>query len=211
MRNMASWNKIPEGNKCYRCGNEARVRERTEQRKYVCKSCWNKDYYKHAVKNDPNSQSNIIKLLSKRRTGNLTDPRNVIGDRFQLLACQWKGLKDLNKENNNYTNSIDCYDPITKLKYEVKGRTFGYDGRCVFSHLGRELNKKFDFLICFCADETGNYIERIYIFSREELIDRNSFSIIRNHIKQWYEEYRINEEELKKVNKIWKEIIKEER
>ncbi len=51
---------------------------------------------------DPNSQNNIIKSLAHRRTGNLKNPEHILADNCQECTCIWFGVKDLNKENDNY-------------------------------------------------------------------------------------------------------------
>lgn len=62
----------------------------------------------------------------------------------------------------------------------------------------------------------GKDIDRIYEFPTEELMNRSCVNVIENPMNHcgtipiipWYEKYRIiDEEELIKVNKIWKEII----
>ena len=59
-------------------------------------------------------------------------------------------------------------------------------------------------------------IERIYIFTYEDVRKRTSIAIIKNPMNSrhtcsiipWYEKYRVtDEDELKKANEIWKKII----
>ena len=73
------------------------------------------------------------------------------------------------------------------------------------SNLYIEHDKKFDILIVYCISEDGKIIERIYIFPKEEIKAIGSISIIKNPLKgiQWYEAYRVDDEEIKKVNEIW--------
>lgn len=64
-------------------------------------------------------------------------------------------------------------------------------------------------MICYCADKNGVNIERIYIFPKEEIVKRTGTKITKNPSRgeQWYEKYRVkDEEEIKKVNGIWKKI-----
>ncbi len=99
---------------------------------------------------------------------------------------------------------------------QTKGRLYDLRrGAWRFGYFEREWDKTFDHEICYCTNEDGTLIERIYIFPKEEIIKGKSIDIIKNptdawgnSITPWYEEYRIKDGEvIKKVNEIWKKII----
>lgn len=134
------------------------------------------------------------------------------------MLCIWKSFIDLNKDNDNFSSIIDCIDPKTGLYYQVKGRLY-YDFEQVWnSDIRHEYNAlkkgiKFVSLFYFCVSKDRKIVERIYEFPANELIDRTSISIYKNPTPSrgpfWYEQYRIMDEEtIKKVNDIWKDIIK---
>ena len=52
-------------------------------------------------KNCPNSRRNVLRLLASRRTGNLAEPRHILGDKCQKLTHIWLGAEDLNKSLTN--------------------------------------------------------------------------------------------------------------
>ncbi len=205
------------------CGKELvphyTMRERdkdgNETGRWICKNC-HSNY-------DPNGQWNLLRSVENRRTGNL-DPESPCGkgDKFQELTCNWRStvstipVEDLNKKLDNYNVPIDHSRDSELGIIQTRGTLYSHGkGRWSFSRLSREWNKNFDYEILYCASKDGKYIERIYIFPKEEIIKGDSIDIIknptdawRNPIIPWYEQYRIKDEEtIKKVNDIWKKII----
>ncbi len=157
----------------------------------------------------PNSQHNIIKSIANCRTGNQNpNSSSTKGDKFQELACLEFGWIDLNKDNDNYNSPIDCFDTMTGLFHQVRGRLYNSIKRWWnFAPLEGEWIKKYEDMVCYCTNKDGKIIERIYIIHNYEINGRKSITIYVNHTDQWYEQYRVkNEEELKKANEIWKEI-----
>lgn len=178
---------------------------------------------------DSNSTLNAHKLLAHRRTGNLNNSEHILGDNCQRHAYEWLGCEDLNKKNDNYCTPIDC-SPIHggisiiiggKLLNlsgkvpQIKGRRYNPIYRRWATHIYSELGKKFDILILYCISEYGNAIDRIYIFPKEEIVGITGISITEHPTDNvgdakigWYEEYRVTgEDDLKKADKIWKNII----
>jgi hypothetical protein len=157
----------------------------------------------------------VKKFLASCRTGN-QDPNssNAKGDNILELACKFYELENLNKKYNNYTTSIDCYDPKTGLYHQIQGRNYNSrDGLWFFGNFENEWGKKFENMICICKSKDGKIIERIYKFPKKEIENRTGITIIKNPTPSrgpyWYEQYRVTEEEtIKKVNEIWKEILK---
>lgn len=173
--------------------------------KYICESCHGKKKYRNGETN-----ANLIKEMSDHRTNNL-DPNSsqAKGDKFEELTSKWRGIKMLSKELDNYRLPYDHSRDSELGIIETKGRLYdpiddNWDATIFNSHI-----KEFDYLIFYCANKDGKVIERIYIFPIAEIIERGCVAIYRNPSKGlWYEKYRIIDEEIiKKINEIWKEII----
>jgi len=196
--------------------------------KWICHDCYNKDYQK----NNSNSQNNIRKSLTDRRTGNL-DPNSsqAKGDFFEDLTSLWLGVKRLSVEydkysmlpldhstipDNTFVNISGILCDLSGKIPQTKGRLFdmiyGYWNQNVTSEHG----KLYDYLIFYCVSNDGKHIERVYIIPKEDVTKRTCIGIVKipkgrwgNVIIPWYKKYRITDEEaIKKVNDIWKEIIK---
>lgn len=178
--------------------------------RWMCRKCYGKY--------GQNSSHNTIKSLAYHRIGNL-DPNcsSAKGDLFQELTCRWRStvstipVEDLNKKLDNYNSPIDHSLDSELGIVQTKGRLYNsIDRKWGFGGLEREWRKEFDYEICYCANKDGNIIERIYIIPKKEIIDRGtSICIYKNPSRYvWYEQYRVKDEDiLKKVNEIWKEII----
>lgn len=174
--------------KCYRCNKNACRKERDINRKwtgkYVCLYYYNKDYNRDIRNNDPNSTNNIIKSISDRRTGNLSDTQNIFADNCQKLTCEMFGVNDLNKKNDNYNSRYD-HDVVTKhisimigeklvnlydKILQTKGAKLTVQRVGILkyekwsSHFANELVKKFDCLILYCTSRDGKTIERFILF-----------------------------------------------
>lgn len=180
--------------------------------KWLCNICRNKDYY-------ITDEKEMYKSLRDHRTGNL-DPScsSAKGDNFEELTRRWRStistipVENLNEKYDNYTTPIDHSRDSELGIPQTKGAFYdSYNQYWVFSCKNeRNKNKQFDVLICYCANIDGKTIERIYIFPKLEIDKRTGFALVKNPSKgvQWYEKYRVTDEEtIKKVNDIWKEII----
>jgi len=69
-------------------------------------------------------------------------------------------------------------------------------------------------MICFCFSGDWKIVERIYKFLWEDIMRVKSISIYKNPSRgvQWYEKYRVKDEELlRMINDIWRDIIKRRR
>jgi hypothetical protein len=193
-----------------RLGNAYREHNKDgiETGRWICHKCHEKY--------DPNSANSLMKSVRNVRTGN-QDPNhtNVLGDNIQELACILYGWEDLNKKFDNYKFSLDCYDPKTELYHQVQGRMCSTEG-WGFKGFEDEWNKKFMTMVCLCISEDGKKVERIYKFSWIEIMRITGVTIYKNPTNShgnpkipWYEEYReTDENELKRANKIWKDIIR---
>lgn len=219
-------------NTCDRCrkDGENRLRSHNAYReineigywtgKWLCKSCYSKERY---VKGETNS--NIQQSLGSRRMGcQNPNSNNAIGDKFQELTCIWRSrvstikVEDLNKKNDNYRSPID-HSPDSELGIiDTQGRSYDrIDRMWHITRLERYHNKKVDNIVCYCANEDCTLIKRIYIFPKKEIEKRTSIGIYKNPTDShgypktsWYDKYRVvDEETIKEVNDIWKEIIKE--
>ena len=194
-------------NTCDRCGKnfdelgwDHPRKEYDKKRKWtgrwLCKSC-------------------IVKSNADSRIGCL-DPNSTKakGDKFQRLTSEWLEIEDLNVKNDNYNWPIDhSKHPILGI-IQTKGRFYDpYERVWSFGNLDDDYDKEFDNYIMFCASKDGKYIERIYIFPKEEIIKRTCIGIRKYNSKGelytngWYEKYRVKDKEtVKNVDKIWKKM-----
>lgn len=198
------------------CGNELKShhahreynKEGKKTGRWICDFCYNRY--------DPN-RKNLYKerygVVANSRTGNILQGSNKEkGDMFERLTSIWREVKILSIENDYYMGPIDHSRDSELGIIQTKGRFYNsVNRRWSFSGLEREYNKEFDFMISYCADKDGKYIEKIYIFPKSEIIKRKGITIVKNPSRwtPWYEQYRVIDEEIiKKINDIWKEIIK---
>lgn len=228
--------KYNENNTCYRCIKEGKTIEESqlhtcrtyqerdkEQRKtgeWICINHWNKDHQKH----NHNSRNNALKSIANCRTiGRSPGSNQEKGDIGEELLCRWKKYKNLNKENDNYSRGtpIDCQCPTTGLYYQVKiayyssiYRSWKQDSKGLQNSISQGFIFKSLFL--FCIGKDGKIVERTYEIPEKEIISRTSIGVYKYDSEGrpwkngWYEKYRINDEdELKKVNKIWQRILEE--
>ena len=219
-------------NICHRCRKENNIidknilypgnacREKNKDNKetgeWVCIRHWGRDYGRH----NPNSKDNIIKSLGDRRMGNLDPNSNLAkGDRGEELLCRWKGYTNLNKKNDNYKFPIDCLDENTGEYYQVRSayynpinRLWGQD----FKTLQDSIRQGFRFksLFLFCISKDGKVVKRVYEIPEKEIMNRTSINIHDNPtdswgdpITPWYDQYKNKNEDIKKINEIWKDII----
>lgn len=193
-------------------GNACREKDKdgNETGEYICFKHWSRNYQRY----DHNSTNNVIKSMANCRTGNISpDSENAKGDKCAKLACLEFEWIDLNKKNDNYCSPIDCYDPKTGLYHQVRGKL--YEPKYRSWHLTSiegEWTKKYRDMVFYCINEDGYRIERIYIIPLQEINIRKGITIYKNPSRgaQWYEKYRVTEEELKISNKIYQKINEEE-
>lgn len=227
------------GATCYRCieekdvtkksilrpGNAYQERDKDgkETGRCICCKHRKRDYGKY----DQNSWGNFLKSLADCRTDNQDPNSNCAkGDLFQELTCAWRStistviVEDLNKKLDNYRTPIDhsCDSELGTIQtkgcfYNSDYRTWSQNFKNERSQIDRGFN--FDVLILYCASKDGKYIERLYIFPVERILERTQVSIVKNPKDRWgnsrtswYDQYRITDKAtIEKVNKIWKEII----
>lgn len=183
-------------------GNAKRERDKNGKPtgKWICSKCYSMDY-----------NNLFVKPKRRCRTGQLSpDCTTLIGDKFHELACLHYGYENLNKKNDNFNSPIDCIDPRTGLFFQIKGRRYNHLERYwQFSPLDREWDKKYEDMICYCADKDMKIIDRIYRIPSYEIDRMRTITITKNPSRggQWYEKYRVmDEKELKKANDIWKKL-----
>lgn len=208
--------KIKGKNRCCVCNKLTRcMRKEYKEGKHtggwICENCRGEEYY-----------TNTIKPMTDHRIGNI-DPNSSVakGDNFEELTSIWKRVKILSIENDKYCGPLDHSIDSNGKRPETKGKFYDpYNRRWLQDCRGPQNAIRrgfiFDYLILYCASKDGKDIDRIYEFPTEELMNRSCVNVIKNPMNHcgtipiipWYEKYRIiDEEELIKVNKIWKEII----
>lgn len=227
-----------EGNICHRCleecktieesrlysGNACREKDKDENEtgEWVCANHYRRDYQRY----NSNSTNNIIRSMANCRTGNLNpnSPKGK-GDRGEELLCKWKGYKNLNKENDNYSRGtpIDCLDENTGQYYQIKIAYYNpVDMYWIqkFKNIHDSIRKGFRFrsLFLFCISEDGKIVERVYEIPEKEVNNVVKIKIVKYrkngllYEDGWYEKYRLKDEkEMKKINEIWKKILEEEK
>lgn len=177
---------------------------------WVCKIHGSRRYHRYY----PGSDTNIKKSLTNRRMGNINpNSCSAIGDNFEELTSQWKGVKILSVENDCYNGPLDHSADSEGRIPQTKGKFLNAINQLWnFGNLEKEWGKKFDYEICYCASKDENDIEKIYEFPKEEITVRKGINILNDDNIHWYDQYEIRDEEiLKYVNKLWKKIIKAEK
>jgi hypothetical protein len=198
-------------NKCDRCGRKLEIRSsgggnQKEYKnenwtgKWLCSNCYSKEYNRKYVN-------------FQRREGTLDINSSCYkGDLFEELTCRWRNVRNLNKENDNYNYHIDHSSDIELGTIQTKGKFYDSKNGYWGGGWANEHTKTFDNLIYYCANEKGDMIERIYIFPSDIVKGQVSIGIYKNPSKgtQWYEKYRVKDEEtIKKVNNVWHRILEE--
>ena len=175
---------------------------------FLCLSCYRKEKYKNG-----GMTVNLLQSIKNCRTNNQNPNHEATkGDNTIELACILYGWEDLNKKYDNYTTSIDCYDPKTGLYHQIQGRCYSMEyGRWPFGNLKNEWDKTYENMICFCFDKDWNIVKRIYKFPQDVVVEHmTGINIVKNPSRgiSWYEGCReTNEDELRKANELWKEIL----
>ena len=194
---------------------------------WICANHRRRNYQRY----DPESNHNIIKSLRDCRKGNSKDPRKILGYNCEELTEKWLGAERLAVKYNKYSRLILDHGPIAKRIFitidgklkdlyakvpQTKGISYNPKS-CIWNqNIQKEHGKKFDILIIYCLGENEKAIERIYIFPVSEILDVSSIGICKNPKDShgnskitWYERFHVTDIEIiKKVNDIWKEIIK---
>lgn len=199
---------------------------------YVC----NNHSYKSRQRHDPNSQNNIFRSLRDVRTGNLRDRPNILAHNCEKLTENWLGAERTSVRFDKYSQLpldhghitkhilvkiggqlVDLYGKVPQTKgasltvFEIYTDTNIYTYDAWRQSFVNDHNKEFDILILYCTDKDGKSIERIYIIPKEELSESGT-TICKNRKAAKMEELKheknriIDDEILKYVNEIWKNI-----
>lgn len=171
------------------------------------------------------------------RTGNIDQNCNTAkGRKGEKLLSRWKNLKDLNKENNNYSTGTrrDCFDEKTELYYQAKIAYYNSVYRSWHQNFIDEYKSiregfRFKSLFMFCVSEDGKRVERVLEIPEKEIYDletckgrtnitayKNPTDCAGNSIIPWYGLYisidkHKDPKELDKINMIWQEMLEEEK
>jgi len=188
-----------ETNTCDRCGYNLELgpghpgREYVNEQwtgKWLCEKCRGADRRKLS-----DSCNNIMKSIANVRLG-VENPYSsrVKGRFYESITCKVRKLGNLNEINDNYNSPIDhTIDPILGI-IDSQGRTYDpYLRRWRFTRLNRLQGKKYDNIICYCADGYGN-IMRMYIFPKREIDIRDNITIYNSNSRggSWYDKYEID-------------------
>lgn len=166
--------------------------------KWLCTKCYMRDYNK-----EYRGYENILKPLANRRTGNLRDLNNILGDDCEKLTDIVFGTKRLSVLYDNYELPLD-HTPIPEgVSLVIGGELVDLSGKILQTKGGlltnlssykniegeikyykgwsfdvhRERYKEFDYEICYCTNKDGMLIEMIYIFIKEEIIKHPTIRI----------------------------------
>lgn len=186
-------------NTCDRCGYNLELgpghpgREYIDEKwtgKWLCEKCRGADRRKR-----PDSCNNIMKSMANVRLGiENPDSSRAKGRFYESITCTVRKLGNLNQINDDYNSPIDhTVDPILGI-IDSQGRTYDpYLRRWIFTRLNRLHEKKYDNIICYCADEDGN-IRKMYIFPKKEIDIRDNITIYNNGSRggSWYDKYEID-------------------
>ncbi len=150
----------------------------------MCLNCFNKYRYRR-------DNQKLYKSIRDSRIGNQNPgTTRFVGDLCQELACRLYEWEDLHRKNDNFTTSIDFYDHKTGLFHQVQGRYYNSNKLIwSFGPFGREWNKYYKSMVCFCISDDAKMIERIYKIPIKEIKKRKSMGIYRDNIYGWYEQY----------------------
>lgn len=173
-------------------------------KRWICNKCYMRQY------NAEHKFWDIFRPIANCRTNNQNpDHSNTKGDKFQKLTCIWKSVNDLNIEHNNCISPIDHSPSPEGIIYQTKGKFYDEINRWWTLNCQNEHDKNFDFLIFYCTNKDGKYIERIYIFPKEYITKRKTVTIYKNPSKGYllYEKYRVKDDDtLKCINEKWDKI-----
>lgn len=163
--------------------------------RWLCKVCYDIVYNRYRD----------MRITCCRSLTLSNDCTTAKGNNFEELTHIWRGVEILSIENNHYTGPFDHSRDQKLGTIQTKG-SYGSE-----FYTNNEIEKRFDYLICYCASRNGKIIEAIYIFPISEVICRHGINITLNSSRSsWHEKFRVKDkDELKKVNKIWQDIIKE--
>ncbi len=188
---------------------------------WVCKRHSLRNYHRY----DPDSYSNIRKSMTAHRIGGLKDHTKILGDNCEELTSILFGAKRMSVEYDKYSqlpldhlhipNGVSAIiggklvDLCGKIP-QTKGRQYSPEHRWwMFS----DMQQNCDIMICYCISEDGDYIERIYVFSKEK-IPGTHIAILKHdpngnpyRIEKYKDSRVIDEKFLDNANNVWKEII----
>jgi hypothetical protein len=122
------------------------------------------------------------------------DSSRAKGTFYEAITCMARKLGNMNQINDNYNSPIDhTRDPILGI-IDSQGRTYDpYLRRWTFTCLGRLYGKKYDKIICYCADVHGN-IKKMYIFPKREIDIRDNITIYNSDSPggSWCDKYEVD-------------------
>lgn len=168
------------------------------------------------------------KMRKQIRKGTLkSDSNKAKGDRIER-ALEKIGYRNCNKEKDDYNFPYDLYDPIKKLRIQVRSteiklwtkkwiKADATEGIKIYSGWFTRLDTKRNYDILFAIYATEDYldIERLYVIPEDRLPSTLGFYIYKENvdshlpIKSQYEDCK-DEELLQKVREAYREILIED-
>lgn len=162
-----------------RCGNElipTHAYQKYDTGKWICRSCHQKE-------------------LADYRNNNL-DPlsEHGIGYICEQITCKVRRVDNLNMVHDNFNTPIDHSRDHKLGIIQTKGAIYNAFNRDWCIYVKREQEKEFDYLFVICMSEDMKNVERVYIFPKKVILDRNSIRIYKNSSRgTYYDKYRIDE------------------
>lgn len=170
--------------------------------KYLCKKCYWKIIERPRVAQNPNSSHNIIKSMMKWRKGKL--PKNSEkgkGFRMEQVIAKYIGKDNCNLVANNFNNrGFGLEGKIGVMSREP------YYGDWIFGvgskKKGRNMKDGRDIIYLVCMDKGYKNVKRLYRIPTTDIDYIQTIQIYGNNNSKW-EQYRLRDEEVNKVNAIY--------
>lgn len=177
--------KIPEGSKCYICGNIAICRHRDneenlDKKSFMCNMCYQKEYRKR-YPNIVKKHNNELSKASNWKNGEL-DPYTSSGKGYivEQFSCKTLELENLNIRDNTFRAKCDTTRHIKYGDIQIKGASYNTKERSWSRTLGEA--QKFDTLLMILMDRYMPWrnVRKAYAIPEVEVYGLRSIAIYDN-------------------------------